>query len=169
MKWSLERLGLLMLVVMGLVGVSLAPVPAAAATSNMLTRYPYLTDSIQTSITVNWATDTTGGTSASLTWGPAGNCAANTTNASKTNITVIAKAEYQWKATIPVTPDTQYCYRVMLGGTDLLGTDPTPQFTSQVKTGSTAPYSFAVLGDWGQAYANGVNADQTNVLQQISR
>ena len=31
------------------------------------------------------------------------------------------------------------------------------------------PYSFAVFGDWGQAYAGGVNADQTNVLQQISQ
>src|SRR5215212_3011450 len=168
MKWSLERLGLLMLVVMGLVGVSLAPVPAAAATSNMLTRYPYLTDSIQTSITVNWATDTTGGTSASLTWGPAGNCAANTTNASKTNITVISKAEYQWKATIPVTPDTRYCYRVKLGNVDLLGGDPSPSFTSQVATGSTQPFSFAVFGDWGQVDANGINPDQANVMSQMA-
>jgi chitodextrinase len=57
----------------------------------------------------------------------------------------------------------------MLGSTDLLGTDPSPQFTSQVAAGSTAPYSFAVFGDWGQAYAGGVNADQTNVLQQLSQ
>ena len=48
-----------------------------------------------------------------------------------------------------------YCYRVLLGCTDLLGTDPSPTFTSQVAAGSTAPFTFAVFGDWGQAYANG--------------
>ena len=80
------------------------------------------------------------------------------------SITVISKAEYQWKATIPVSPDTQYCYRVMLGTTDLLGSATLRPRSRRRCHGSTTPFSFAVFGDWGQAYAGGVNADQTNVL-----
>ena len=140
---------------------------ADAAASSALTRYPYLTDSIQASITLNWATDTSASTG-SVQWGPSGSCSANTQAATKTNITVISKAEYQWKATIPVSPDTTYCYRVFLGSTDLLGSDPSPVFTSQVASGSSTPFSFDVFGDWGQAYANGSNPDQANVLQQMS-
>ena len=139
---------------------------AGATASTALTRYPYLTDSIQTSITINWATDTSASTG-SVKWGPAGSCSANTTAATRTGITVISKAESQWKATIPVTPDRSYCYRVLLGTTDLLGSDLSPVFTSQVAAGSSTPYSFAVFGDWGQAYANG-NPDQANVLHQMS-
>ncbi|MGH8861031.1 MAG: metallophosphoesterase, partial [Jatrophihabitantaceae bacterium] len=140
--------------------------PAAATASTALTRYPYLTDSIASSITINWATDTSAATG-SVTWGPVGSCGQNSHAATRTSITVIAKAEYQWAATIPVTPDTTYCYRVQLGGADLLGSDPSPEFTSQVAAGSTTPFVFDVFGDWGQAYANG-NADQANVLYQMS-
>src|SRR4249920_2903518 len=136
MRKTVKRVRFVVLVVLALLGVSLTPGPAVAATSSMLTRYPYLTDSIQSSITVNWATDRTGASTGSLDWGPAGNCNANTTTATKTNITVISKAEYQWKATIPVTPDTHYCYRPKLGTVDLLGTDSSPSFTSQVASGS---------------------------------
>lgn len=139
----------------------------AAGPSASLTRYPYLTDAVQTSITVNWATDRTA-TTGSVAWGPKGSCTANTTAATRTSITVVATPEYQWSATIPVSPDTAYCYRVYLGTTDLLGGDPSPVFTSQVAAGSTAPFSFVVLGDWGQAYAGGVNVDQTNVMRQIA-
>jgi chitodextrinase len=74
----------------------------------------------------------------------------------------------QWKAVLPVSPDTAYCYRVFLGTTDLLGTDPSPQFTSQVAQGSSAPFSFDVFGDWGQSYTGGANPDQANVLQQMA-
>ena len=112
---------------------------AVAAVSAALTRYPYLTDSIQTSITVNWATDNSGSTG-SLTWGPPGSCAANSVPASSHPITVGARAELQWVATIPVIPDTAYCYRILLGGADLLGADASPQFTSQASAGSTAPF-----------------------------
>ncbi len=151
-------------------GVALLPAfsdVAHAAVSPALTRYPYLTDSVQTSVTVNWATDTSS-TTGSVLWGPVGSCTANTTSATKTAITVISKAEYQWAATIPITPDTTYCYRVMLGSGDLLGSDPSPVFTSQVAAGSSSPFSFDVFGDWGQAYANGSNPDQTNVLSQMA-
>ena len=139
----------------------------ARAASPALTRYPYLTDSIQSSVTINWATDQSASTG-SVTWGPPGFCGANTIAATRTSITVNVTAEYQWKATIPVAPDTAYCYRVLLGGADLLGSDPSPQFTSQVAAGSATPFSFAVFGDWGQAYAGSANTDQANVLQQIA-
>jgi hypothetical protein len=156
----------LVLLMTTLLALATAP-PADAATATALARYPYLTDATQTSMTINWATDTSG-SSGSVVWGPAGNCTANTTAATRTSMTVISKAEYQWKAVVPVTPDGSYCYRVKLGSVDLLGTDATPQFTAQVRAGSATPYSFAVFGDWGQAYAGGVNADQTNVLKQIA-
>ena len=143
--------------------------PASAATDASLTRYPYLTDSIQNSITVNWATSATA-TSASVQWGPAGgSCDTTTTAATKTNISVNSVPEYQWKAVLAVSPDTNYCYRVFLNSIDLLGSDPSPTFTSQVAAGSTTPFSFAVFGDWGQAYANSSNPDQANVLSRISQ
>lgn len=146
---------------------SVAPQALAAGPSPALTRYPYLTDSVQSSITVSWATDRSG-TTGSVVWGPLGSCTANRTTATRTSITVVATPEYQWSATIPVSPDTAYCYRVLLGTTDLLGTDPSPSFTSQVAAGSTAPYSFVVLGDWGQAYAGSTNDHQANVLRQVA-
>jgi chitodextrinase len=141
----------------------------AAAVSSSLTRYPYLTDSIQNSITVNWAT-TTAGTTGRITWGATdSSCAANTMSATRTSISVNSVSQYQWKAVLPVTPDRTYCYRVLLDTSDLLGSDPSPIFTSQVAAGSTTPFSFAVFGDWGQAYAGSGNPDQANVLSRMSQ
>src|SRR5258705_448441 len=42
-----------------------------------------------------------------------------------------------------------------------------PELTPQVPAGSTEPFSFAVLGDWGKTYATG-NPDQANLMQQIA-
>ena len=146
-----------------------------AATAPALTRYPYLTDSIQSSITLNWATDQSSTTATgSVKWGPVSAGCANpsttTTAATKTgSFTVGTLTRFQWKAVLPVSPDTQYCYRVFFGTTDLLGTDASPQFTSQVRVNTATPFSFAVFGDWGQAYAGGVNADQTNLLTQMAQ
>ncbi|MDX6686284.1 MAG: acid phosphatase type 7, partial [Baekduia sp.] len=150
-----------------------AAVPAGAAVNAELTRYPYLTDSVQRSITVNWAS-TRAQSTGSVQFGPEGDCQASSKTASKTQITVNGVPEYQWRASIPVVPDTRYCYRVRLGAADLLGSDPAPVFTSQVASGSTTPFSFAVFGDWGQAYATApgqpnANPDQANVLSQIAQ
>ncbi len=94
--------------------------------SSHLTRYPYLTDLVDRYVTVNWATDKTG-TTGSVKWGKVnadGSCTPNTTvTASYVSITVNSVGEYQWKANLTLTPDTQYCYRVYLGSTDLLGTN----------------------------------------------
>ena len=88
------------LLLLGVITVA-APDMANAAPSASLTRYPYLTDSIQNSITVNWATTATG-TTGRVQWGPVGNCAATTTTATKTNTTVNSVAQFQWKASLPV-------------------------------------------------------------------
>ena len=81
-------------------GVPALTSSAGAVPGPALTRYPYLTDSIQTSVTINWATDRSGNTG-SVLWGPEGSCTSHTTNATRTGITVGSTAEYQWKATIP--------------------------------------------------------------------
>jgi hypothetical protein len=151
---------------------SLAPDLARGAPSPPLTRYPYLTDLVGGSVTVNWATARTSSVTGWVKWGRAdGSCTANTTAATRTSVTVGSVRQYQWKATIPLEADTRYCYRVYLGTspqTDLLGTDLSPRFTSQVPAGSSTPFRFAVFGDWGQAGANGDNQHQVNLMRQLA-
>ena len=48
----------LIILSLSLMAIVVAPHRSEAAANAALTRYPYLTDSIQSSITVNWATDT---------------------------------------------------------------------------------------------------------------
>jgi Calcineurin-like phosphoesterase len=152
--------------------VSLAPDPARGAPSPALTRYPYLTDLVGGSVTVNWATARTSSVTGWVKWGKAGgSCTANAAAATKTAITVGSVRQYQWTATIPVAGDTGYCYRVYLGAspqTDLLGSDASPRFTSQVPAGSSTRFRFAVFGDWGQAGADGDNQHQVNLMRQLA-
>ena len=150
-------------------GASLArPDSALGAVLPQLKRYPYLTDLVQQSVTVNWSTDRSQSTG-SVRYGISPNCSSNTATASRQSISVGTVAQYQWKASISgLSPDTLYCYRVYLGSTDLLATDPTPEFRSQIPAGSSAPFSFAVFGDWGAVDASGNNPDQANVMQQIA-
>ncbi len=156
--------------VLSTLAVVAAP-PAGAATATQLRRYPYLTDAVGTAMTVNWGTDRSA-TTGSVAWGAvdgSGGCTpSNTVAGTKTGITVNNVAEYQWKAMLTLPAAGTYCYRVFLGTTDLLGSDPSPRFTTQVPAGSTQPFSFAVLGDWGQTDANGNNADQANVLSRLA-
>ena len=100
--------------------------------------------------TINWATDRSA-TTGSVTWGRVGveACTANTAPAIRTEyhdhsgprLSVVGAHD----------PDRQhpYCYRVFLGGTDLLDTDPAPQFWTQLPVGNATPFAFAVFGDWG--------------------
>ena len=145
--------------------------PTLAAPASELRRYPYLTDLVGANVTVNWATDRSQ-TIGSLTYGPAPNCTATTAPASwitRSAITIGTVEAYQWKANLAgLAPDTAYCYRVFLGSTDLLGSDPSPVFRSQVAPGNTTPYSFAVFGDWGQVDSGGANPNQANLMQQIA-
>jgi hypothetical protein len=154
-------------------------IPAAAAVTSAqaaslappLTRYPYLTDVVGSNATVNFGTDQSK-ISAVVKWGQAGveSCTAHTTTATKTSISVNGKGEYQWKAQLPgLQPDTAYCYRPYFGTSqiDLLGSDPTPQFVTQLPAGQAEPFTFAVLGDWGKTYASG-NPDQANLMARIA-
>jgi Calcineurin-like phosphoesterase/Purple acid Phosphatase, N-terminal domain len=147
--------------------------PASAAYSPKLRRYPYLTNTVQTVATVNWATDRSADT-AVVKWGRAGAepCTTNVATAIKTPIAVNSVLEYQWKATMSgLTPNTAYCYRVYLGASpevDLLGGDHSPTFQSQVQDGSTDSYKFAVFGDWGAVNADGKNSHQEHLEQKIA-
>jgi fibronectin type 3 domain-containing protein len=151
--------------------IALLQARSGATTASQLTRYPYLTDLVGTSVEVNWATNQSS-TAASASWAAvdsAGNCTpTNGVGALRTSITVNNVAEYQWAATLSLPASGTYCYRVFLNGTDLLGSDPSPRFTTQVPAGSNQAFSFAVLGDWGLVDANGNNPDQANLLGQIA-
>src|SRR6185436_1363415 len=97
-----------------------------------------------------------------------GSCTpATSVTATRTALTVNSVAEYQWKAMLTLLPDTQYCYRITLGSLDLLGSDASPRFQTQLPTGSSTSFSFAVIGDWGSVDSVSANQDQANVMQQI--
>jgi hypothetical protein len=134
-----------------------------------LRRYPYLTNVVGANVTVNWATDRSASTG-SVTWGRAGvePCTAYTAPAIRTNIIITPVLAYQWTAPLTLTANTEYCYRVFLDATDLLDTDPSPQFRTQLPAGNPTPFSFAVFGDWGEVDANGQNPDQANVMAQLA-
>jgi uncharacterized repeat protein (TIGR01451 family) len=146
---------------------------ASAAISPELKRYPYLTDVVGSSATVNWAT-TRFSIAGVLKYGRVGteSCTAHTVSTTHFAVTVGTASEFQWKAQLSgLAPDTAYCYRLYLGQSsqvDLLGTDPAPQFRSQIPRGSNTPYAFAVFGDWGFVHPDGTNPDQANVMHQIA-
>lgn len=154
-----------------LVSPALTPPPASAAVASQLKRYPYLSDAVGTYVTVNWATDRSQSTAA-VKWGrvsSTGSCTAETNvPATRASITVNGVLQYQWKASFSVGSSPEFCYRVYLGATDLLGTDGSPRAKPQVPVGSAASYKFAVLGDTGQVDANGANAAQSRVMQLIA-
>ncbi len=147
-----------------------AATPSAPYDPN-LTRAPYLTDLVNLHVTINWATSRSA-TTGSLQWGsvsPGGVCSlTNTLAASRSSILVGTVYEYQWKGALTLPAIGEYCYRVFLGNTDLLGANGSPSFTTQVPFGSTQSFSFDVFGDWGQADANGQNQDQANLMAQIA-
>jgi Purple acid Phosphatase, N-terminal domain/Calcineurin-like phosphoesterase len=155
----------------------LALPPAAVAYAPQLTRYPYLTDVVGTSATVNWATDRSR-TSGRVRYGREGveSCSARAVTATRSSITVNGVAEYQWRATVGgLAPGARYCYRPEFGTVtpriDLLDTDPSISFDAQLPAGATAPFSFAVLGDFGAVGTTEAGADnrQADVMTQIAR
>jgi Calcineurin-like phosphoesterase/Purple acid Phosphatase, N-terminal domain len=141
-----------------------------------LRRYPYLTDVVGNSATVNWATDRSA-TTGTLKYGVRSpttglSCKTNSVSATRLNLVVNAVNEYQWKARITgLQPDTEFCYRVYLGDSpqvDLLGSQGSPHARSQLAAGSSEPFKFVVFGDWGQVDASGANPDQANVMDEIA-
>ena len=164
------------LAVLLVAGVALLPAPALGAPSSSLTRYPYLTDLVGGSVTVNWATTRTSAVTGSVTIGKVGvepACASRTVAATRTSITVKSEAQYQWQATVPdLERDATYCYRVYLGSsprTDLLGSDLSPTFRGELGERPAEPFSFAVFGDWGQANSGSANPDQEALLARLAK
>ena len=142
-----------------------------ASFDSHLTRAPYLTDLVGLHVAINFATDQSS-TTASVAYGAVGNdggCSPSTVvQASRITISVGTVFEYQWKGDITLPAAGTYCYRVFLGGTDLLGGNASPAFTTQVQFGSTESFSFVVFGDWGQVDGSGQNAGQANLMAQIA-
>jgi hypothetical protein len=156
--------------------LGLALPSAAGAYEAQLTRYPYLTDVVGSTATVNWATDRSRSTGR-VKYGEVGaeSCKAHTVTASRSSITVNGVGQYQWRAQLPgLRPDGRYCYRVELGAVtpviDLLGADASPTFSAQLAVGSAQPFSFAVLGDWGAAGEVHAGADnrQADLMTQLA-
>ena len=123
---------LLLLCIVALALLGLALPGAAAAYEPQLTRYPYLTDVVGSTATVNWATDRSR-TSGRVKYGELGveSCTAHAVTATRTSITVNGVGQYQWRAQLPdLAPGARYCYRVEFGTAtpviDLLGADPSP-------------------------------------------
>ncbi|HEU4743934.1 MAG TPA: DNRLRE domain-containing protein, partial [Anaerolineales bacterium] len=158
-----------------LLAVWLGSAPSSLAASNpALRRYPYLTDVVGSYATINWGTDRSQ-TSGAVRYGRVGSesCTAHYAPATKTAISVNGSLQYQWKAQLDLLPGMQYCYRVYLGSIpaaeiDLLGSDSSPSFWTQMPMGASQSFSFAVFGDWGYVDSSGTNRYQANVMSLIA-
>jgi len=160
-------LGATVLAVSGaLAAPAFAGLPGASAD---LTRAPYLTDVTSTSVTVTWAATTQ--TRGIVRYGRPGQCDTGSVQSTALGspITVNGVREYQSSVTVGgLTPGTSYCYRVLSGESppkDLLGSAPTPSFTTLDAAGGSSPVTFAVLGDWGDTTNSGVNDGTLNANQ----
>jgi fibronectin type 3 domain-containing protein len=145
---------------------ALASLPGA---SSLLTRAPYLTDLTTSSVQVSW------GTSAQyrgvVQYGPPGNCTAQSVTSSTLGSPITINGARAYQNSVAVTglsPATAYCYRVTTGGAspvDLLGTAPSPRFSTLQPATGMEPVTFAVLGDWGDTTNSGVNDGSVNANQ----
>ncbi len=165
------------------------PVTPYSGFDASLTRAPYMTDLTQTSVDVTWAT--TSSTVGTLKWGTStsGNCTANTVTVPSSlplsypaagtppsitgrQFTVGSTSEFQSTVAITgLTASTKYCYRVFSSSAvDLLGTNPSPTFTTLATVGTSAPVTFDVVGDLGETnyssgtdFAGSLNTDQAAI------
>ena len=115
------------------------PPPGGGTYDTHLTRAPYLTDLVGLHVIVNFATDQSG-SAASVSYGPSsgGTCTLGSSEtAVRSTVTVGTVSEYQWKASLTLPSAGSYCYRALLGTTDLLGGRASPAFTTQAATGSS--------------------------------
>jgi fibronectin type 3 domain-containing protein len=137
--------------------------------SSVLTRAPYLSDLTQTSVQVSWATNAQ--YQGVVQFGPPGNCTANSVIATKMGSPITIGATTEWTNSVLVTglsPATTYCYRITNTGAtpvDLLGSNPSPQFTTLQLPNGSQPLTFDVLGDWGDTTNGAVNDGSLNVNQ----
>ncbi|GAA4244960.1 fibronectin type III domain-containing protein [Dactylosporangium darangshiense] len=176
-RWRLTRADQVLALVLGTALVSFAPATARAelpGADAQLARAPYLTDLTGTSVQVTWAT--TARSQGVVKFGQAGNCTASSvmSGALGSPITVNGATRYQSSIRVSgLQAGATYCYRVYSdAGTDLLGDNPSPSFTTLEPADSTKPFTFAVFGDWGDTTNGGVNdgtlnANQAGVLAQV--
>jgi hypothetical protein len=146
-RWT-SRKGGTLLVAVATVAIAWQSV-SASGLPPALRRAPYTNEVVGNSATVSWATDRSGSTG-TATWGvvSGGQCTPSTVvAATRASITVGTTSEYQWTAVLAFPGSGTYCYRVQLGGADLLGADPSRQVKTAAAAGTS--FSFAVLGDWG--------------------
>ena len=172
-------------------GPSPVAVTPFAGFNATLTRAPYVTDLTQTGADVNWATTVSPVTNpGTLQWGPLGSCTAHTTTVpatlpnsypaagTPTSITgsafTVVSGTTEYQSTVVLTglsPGTTYCYRPLgPGSVDLLGSNPTQQFTTLDPANSSNPLTFDVVGDIGETlssagtpFPNNLNTDQAAV------
>ncbi len=146
--------------------------PASAGVSGFdpgLTRAPYLSDLTQTSVQVSWATAAQ--SQAVVEYGTPGNCTAHSVIATKLGnpITIGTTTEYLNSVLVTgLSPATTYCYRITNTGAspvDLLGSNPSPQFTTLEPPNGSQPLTFDVLGDWGDTTNGAVNDGSLNANQ----
>ncbi len=143
----------------------------------VLARAPYVTDLTQSSAMVTWATnpDVRG----ALSYGPLGNCTANTVVVTPGMVTPVRvspnptstyTARWDYQSSVPITglsPSTTYCYEVFGAGStavDLLPpSQPFQTFTTldPMDVRSTSPLTFAVVGDFGETSNRGTASDPT--------
>lgn len=129
-----------------------------------LTRAPYLTAEFADRVTVNWATDRAAD-EGTLQWGLSPTCRGHTTRAARTAIEVRRQHEWQWRADLSnLRAGSSYCYRPFLGNTELLDHGESIAFKAAPAAGDARPFSFAVVGDWGQG-----SSEEASVLHQIGR
>ncbi|MCU1426756.1 MAG: hypothetical protein JWL83_756 [Actinomycetia bacterium] len=135
-----------------------------AASTGCLTlfRNPYFTDASPAAERLNFATSDSSPAPV-VTYGTSPGCTGSSVTATLVApITVGSRTEYQWNARLAgLSANTSYCYDVAQGGTDALD-GSRYAFTTPRAAGDNAPFSFAVIGDWG-----GGGTDETNVLSQV--
>ena len=164
-----------MVLAAGALAFSVLEVPVAAdasvfgGVSSELTRAPYLTDLTQTGVEVSWATASQ--YRGAVEYGPPGACGTQRVISEQLGkpVTVGASREYMNDVALSgLSPNTTYCYRIFSAGTapiDFLGSNPSPEFTTLPPTAGTRPFTFDVLGDWGDTTNSGVNNGSVNQNQ----
>jgi Calcineurin-like phosphoesterase/Purple acid Phosphatase, N-terminal domain len=157
---------LVLAAVAALSGSASAGLPGAR---KMLTRAPYLTDLTSSSVRINWATRSQ--RRGLVRFGRAGRPLTRVTidRHRGSPITVNGIREFQSSVKISgLAPGTAYSYRVATDGgkrLDLLGSNPSPHFTTLQGASGTRPFTFDVMGDWGDTTNSGVNDGRLNKNQ----
>ena len=163
------------LIVLAAGGAGAVAIPSAGwaglpGASALLTRAPYLTDLTTSSVRVNWATSTQ--RRGVVRYGPPGTCTASAVTAGANGVAfaVSGVTEYQHSVLVTgLTPGAAYCYRISDAGAtpvDLLGSNPSPVFSTRPPAASTAPITFDVLGDWGTPPAAGSTTARSTRARQ---